>query len=148
MIKHGTLTFERQLKKPPATVFKAFADPEARGVWSPPTPELNMTFSETDFRPGGRDLCVCGPGPAEGVTVETMYHAIVDGQQIVMTEIIGTPDGAETVALVTTEFAARGPGTDLRVTVQGVSLGDEDGLAEMEGGWTAALENLERYLTD
>ncbi|MEM9342551.1 MAG: SRPBCC domain-containing protein [Pseudomonadota bacterium] len=146
MTRHGTLTFERQLKKPPATVFKAFADTDARSIWAPPTPDLNMTYSESDFRTGGRDLCVCGPGPAEGVTVETLYHAITEGRQIVMTEIIGTPDGAETVALVTTELSARSTGTELKVTIQGVSLGEMDGLAEMEGGWTAALANLERYL--
>ncbi|MEO1789483.1 MAG: SRPBCC domain-containing protein [Pseudomonadota bacterium] len=146
MTKHGTFTLERSLAAAPARVWAAFAEAEARAIWGTPSPELNMTFSETDFRVGGRDLCICGPGPAEGVTVETHYHAIDPGHRIVSTELIGMPADPDGVSLVTVVMQPDGAGTALAVTVQSVSLGTEDSIAEIEGGWTAALGNLEAYL--
>ncbi|MEL6645359.1 MAG: SRPBCC domain-containing protein [Pseudomonadota bacterium] len=146
MTKHGTFTLERSLAAAPARVWAAFAEAEARAIWGIPDPALNMTFSGTDFRVGGRDLCLCGPGPAEGVTVETLYHAIDPGHRIVSTELIGMPADPDGASLVTVMMAPDGDGTALTVTVQSVSLGEDDSIAEIEGGWTAALGNLERYL--
>ena len=144
--RHGTLTFERSLKAAPTRVWAALSEPEARATWGPPTPELNMAFEHADFRVGGRDLCVCGPGPAEGVTVETFYHAIDPETRIVFTEVIGMPSAPEGASLVTVALAPEADGTALKITLQVVSLGEEDMLAEMEGGWGSSLGNLEAYL--
>lgn len=144
--RHETLTFNRSLGHAPAAVFEAFASPEARGIWSPPSPEFNMAFTETDFRVGGRDLCVCGEGPAEGVTVETVYHAIETNTQIVLTEAIGMPGAPEAVGLVTITMAAGQSGTDLTVTVQLADLSGGAMISEVGGGWTSSLANLDAYL--
>ncbi len=144
--RHDTHLFERTLSHPPERVFAAFADPEARAVWGPPTPEINMAFEAADFRPGGRDLCRCGPGPAEGVTVETYYHEIVQNRRIVFSEVIGMPGAPEGVSLVTTTLGPRDGGTDLAITLQLVGLGEADMAADLRGGWTASLDNLARYL--
>lgn len=144
--RHGTLTFDRTLNAAPSSVWAAFAEPEARATWGPPTPEINMAFKHADFRVGGRDLCVCGPGPAEGVTVETYYHAIDPETRIVFTEVIGMPAAPEGASLVTVALAAEGGGTALKITLQVVSLGEEDMLADLEGGWGSSLGNLEDYL--
>ncbi len=143
---HDTLVLERTFKAAPEAVFNAFADPKARAVWGPPMPEINMSFKEADFREGGRDVCICGPGPAEGVTVETLYHAIAKPTRIVFTETISAPDQMEGASLVTVEVAVAGPGAALKVTLQVVSLGEENTVDEVHGGWTASLGNLERYL--
>ncbi len=144
-IHHATLTLERSLKASPAKVWNAYADPEARAVWGVPSPDINMSYQEADFRPGGRDLCVCGPGPAEGVTVEALYHAITPEAQIVSTEIIGMPGAPEAISLVTTQMAAADGGTQITVTIQVTSLAGPEMEAELRGGWEAALANLAAY---
>lgn len=144
--RHGTVTLNRTLKAAPARVWAAFADPEARAAWSIPSPDLNMRFAEADFRVGGRDLCVCGPGPAEGVTVETVYHAIDPETRMVSTEVIGMPAAPGAASLVTVALAPVGEGTALAVTLQSVSLGTDDMLAEVRDGWEGALTNLDGYL--
>ncbi|MEM1065482.1 MAG: SRPBCC domain-containing protein [Pseudomonadota bacterium] len=144
-VHHATLTLERSLKAPPAKVWNAYADPDARSVWGVPSPDINMTFQEADFRAGGRDLCVCGPGPAEGVTVETLYHSIEHEARIVTTEIIGMPGAPDAVTLVTVQFAATANGTQLTVTIQATSLAGPEMEAELRGGWEAALANLAAY---
>lgn len=141
-----TLRFDRRFSRAPTEVFAAFAETDARATWGPPTPDLGMHFTEADFRVGGRDLCVCGPGPAEGVEVLTLYHAITEPSLIVFTEILrvgGTPTSA---ALVTVDIAADGDGTALNLAVQISGFGDPDAIPEMTAGWTASLENLSAYL--
>lgn len=144
--RHATTVFDRTLNAPARRVFDAFAKAEARAIWAPPVPEINMVFEKADFRVGGRDLCRCGPGPAEGVTVETFYHAIDDGRRIVFTEVIGMPEAPEAVGLVTVEIAPQDDESNLTVTVQLTSVGAEDMTGEVESGWTSSLQNLERYL--
>ena len=144
--RQATLRFDRQIAHPATRVFGAFSDPEARAIWTPPTPDLNMGYAETDFRPGGKDLCICGPGPAEGIRVETYYHEIQPDRRIVSTETIGFEGAPEAVSLVTAEFTETGGATDLTVIIQVTNLSEEDMERELNEGWTASLENLARYL--
>ncbi len=145
---HDTHVLNRQFKATPEAVFAAFEDPKARAIWSPPTPEINLAFKEADFREGGRDLCICGPGPAEGVAVETFYHSIARPSRIVFTETISDPSQMAGASLVTVEISPDGGGAALKLTLQIVSLGEENMVDEVFGGWTASLGNLERYLAD
>lgn len=146
---HATRSIERKLAASPERVFAAFSDPAARAVWSPPSPDLNMHYTEADFRVGGRDVWTCGPGPAEGTTVETTYHAIRPNRLILSTEAIGDGTQAMAVALVTVELADAAGACAVTVTLQAVDLAameDMDMIGEMEVGWAAALENLSLYL--
>ena len=81
------------------------------------------------------------------MTVETLYHAIAPDARIVFTEVIGAPGDAGVVSLVTITFADAEAGTDLTVTLQSVSIGARDNTEDVRMGWTASLENLERYLS-
>jgi uncharacterized protein YndB with AHSA1/START domain len=57
--QHATITLERSYRAPVERVFSEFADPVARGRWSPPSNDL-LICDQTDFRAGGRDLFRCG----------------------------------------------------------------------------------------
>jgi len=72
---HAKLSFEQTLNHDAQRVLVAFAEAEACAAWAPP-PEFALTFQETDFQVGGRNICVCGAGPAEGVNVETLNQVI------------------------------------------------------------------------
>lgn len=142
---HGTLSFERALNHDPHRVFAAFAEVDARAAWAPPSPDFAMTFRETDFRVGGRDICVCGPGPTEGVTVETLYHVIEQDRRILFTEVVGYPGAPEAVGLVSVELTLKQGATQMKVTVQLTGL-SPDAERDIGSGWAASIDNLERYL--
>lgn len=145
-IRHDTLTLRRRLSHAPSAVFAAFADPQARAIWAPPSPDMNMRYTEASFEVGGRDLCVCGTGPAEGVTVDTLYHVIETDARILFSEAIGMPGTPEAVSLVTVTMTPTDSGTTLSVVIQIADLSGGSMIPEVKGGWTASLGNLETYL--
>ena len=75
-----------------------------------------------------------------------MYHAIDPATRMVSTEVIGMPAAPGAASLVTVALAPAGEGTALAVTLQSVSLGTDDMLAEVRDGWEGALTNLDGYL--
>ncbi len=145
---HETHTLHRDLAADPATVFAAFSDAKARAIWTSPSPDLNMTLQQADFREGGRDLSICGPGPAEGVAVETHYHAITANSAILSTEILRMPGSIECISLVTIQIEPRGAASRISVTLQSASPSDAANIAEVQQGWQAALENLAGHLAN
>ena len=144
---HDTHTLTRDLTASADTVFAAFSDAKARATWSCPSPDLNMSMSHADFRPGGQDTSICGPGPAEGFAVETHYHAITAPSTILSTEILRMGNDIATISLVTIQITPLASGSQISVTLQSTSPGGPDDIAEVQQGWQAALENLAQYLT-
>ncbi len=54
---HSLFTITRDLPHPPATVYRAFADPEAKARWfGGSEDEMTTLHSEMDVRPGGREI--------------------------------------------------------------------------------------------
>lgn len=145
-VRHETITFERRFRHPAARVYAALIDPDAREIWAPPSPDYNMTFTESDIRVGGREVCVCGPGEAEGVTVTSIYHALLPAQGLVFSESIGAPDEPATVSLVTVTLTEAAGETTLSATIQAADLSGGAMIDDMRGGWNASLDNLRRYL--
>lgn len=143
---HDTHTLTRDLAAAPETVFAAFSDAKARGIWTYPSPDLNMAMTHADFREGGSDTSLCGPGPAEGVSVETLYHAITAPSAILSTEILRVPGSIECISLVTIQIAPQQSGSRISVTLQSTSPTDAANITEVQQGWMAALENLAEYL--
>jgi len=121
--RYETFTLTRQFSATTDRVFGAFADPAARAIWSPPSPD-------------------------EGVEVETLYHAIDTGKLIHFTEILKVGDAIEGSSLVTVVLQPNdGTGTALTVILQAISLGDPTTIDEMHQGWDASLGNLAAWLT-
>ena len=55
----ATLTFERRVSAPVATLWAAWTAPAARAIWAPPAPSVRVDFLEADTRVGGREISLC-----------------------------------------------------------------------------------------
>jgi uncharacterized protein YndB with AHSA1/START domain len=143
--QHATITFERSYSASPERVFAAFANPAARAQWSA-GPNDAFFYDHTDFREGGRDQFRCGPKNDPKLRGETIYHQIVPNKRVISTETLDADGQRMAVSLTTLEFEPTTDGTNLKLTVQLVSLVGLAMIAGYESGNKTALENLARYL--
>lgn len=82
-VVHDTFTIERQMAAPPALVFRAFADAQAKQKWFIGPDGWQLQQREMDFRVGGREI-VKGAFPSGMVsTFDCRYFDIVPDQRIV-----------------------------------------------------------------
>jgi uncharacterized protein YndB with AHSA1/START domain len=144
--QHSTITLERSYRAPLERVFSEFADPVARARWSPPSNDV-LIYDEANFRAGGRDIFRCGPRSDPKFRGETLYHLIVPNQRVVSSETLDADGERIAVSLNTLDFEATNEGTNLKLTVQVVSLAGAGMIRAYESGNKSALENLSRHLS-
>jgi uncharacterized protein YndB with AHSA1/START domain len=144
--QHATITLERTYRAPLERVFSEFADPVARARWSPPSNDV-LIYDQTDFREGGRDLFRCGPENDPKFRGETLYHLIVLNRRVVSSETVDVNGQRLAVSLNTLDLEASGESTNLKLTVQMVSLAGAGMIEGYESGNKSALENLARHLS-
>ena len=144
--QHATITLERTYRAPLERVFSEFADPVARARWSAPSNDV-LIYDQTEFRAGGRDLFRCGPKNDPKFRGETFYHLIVPNRRVVSSETLDVDGQRLAVSLNTLDFEPAGEGTNLKVTVQMVSLVGAGMIEGYESGNKSALENLGRHLS-
>lgn len=139
---HETLVFERIYACSPATLFRAFADPQARARWGRPAPDAVIIYDAADFRVGGRDISRCGAADDPRFDVEAVYLDIQPDRRIVYAESVSEGWSRLSAALHTVEIAAANEGAALRLTVQLASFAGADMAAGVRHGFGVALENL------
>jgi uncharacterized protein YndB with AHSA1/START domain len=144
-LQHATIILERSYRAPLERVFSEFANPVARARWSPPSNDV-LIYDETDFRAGGRDVFRCGPQNDPKFRGETLYHLIVPNKRVVSSETLDADGQRLAVSLNTLDFEATDKGTNLKLTVQMVSLAGPGIIEGYESGNKSALENLSRHL--
>jgi uncharacterized protein YndB with AHSA1/START domain len=144
--QHATITLERTYSAPLERVFSEFADPAARARWSAPSNDV-LIYDQTDFRVGGRDLFRCGPKNDPKFRGETFYHLIVPNKRVVSSETVDADGQRLAVSLNTLDFEVTGDSTNLKLTVQMVSLSGAGMIEGHESGNKSALENLARHLS-
>jgi uncharacterized protein YndB with AHSA1/START domain len=140
--RFATLTFERRVAAPLATLYAAWTSPAARAIWSPPAPGVEVEFLEADSRVGGREVVLCrAPGEPE-LRVEGGWLQMRPEVRTVGYEVVSRGGEALSAALVTAEFAAEGEASRIVVTVQLTSLAEDmaDGYRQ---GFGAGLANLD-----
>jgi uncharacterized protein YndB with AHSA1/START domain len=143
--EHGTILLERRYKAPPARVFAAWAEPEARAKWDVPDRWLiaEQTF---DFREGGRELKRFGPTDDPRFVADTLYIDIVPPRRIVFSYSMTSRDTPVSVSLTTIEIAAAPSSgakeTHLRLTEQIVFLDGHDKAADREEGLASMLDKI------
>ena len=132
---------------PMELVFSEFADPVARARWSTSSGDV-LIYDQTEFREGGRELFRCGPKNDPRFHGVTFYHLIVPNECVISTETLEEDGQPLAISLNTMEFASAGEGTNLRVTVQILSLVRLGMIAGYEAGNKGALGNFAGHLND
>jgi len=141
-IIHATFTLERHYPAPPARVFAAWADPQAKAAWfAGPDAE-----HELDFRIGGREVNRARRADGPDLIFESRYHDIVPDGRLVYTSTLSAGDDLATVSLTTVEFHPEPDGTRLVLTEQGAFLDGHEQPAWREQGTGAWLDALAAHL--
>lgn len=139
--RFATLSFERQVASPVATLWQVWTAPAARAVWAAPAPSVTVEFLEADTRIGGREVSLCKVKGQPDIRCECGWLELQPARRSVNYEVISSEGVTQSAALVTAEFAAAGEGSRLVVTVQLSSLA-EDMEAGYRQGFDAGLDNL------
>jgi uncharacterized protein YndB with AHSA1/START domain len=144
---HVTFAIERRYKQPPARVFAAFAEREAKRRWFTSSAEITTEEYTLDFRVGGRETWRGRhSGSPDAARNETMFRDIVPEERIICVYDMWIGSSKISVSLLTLEFKPAGAGTLLVLTEQDVFLdGYVDG-GGREHGTREMLDALEAEL--
>ena len=149
-LAHETIVLGREFPHSPARLFAAYADVEQRAVWSAPSAEEFVEFDTHDFRVGGVDEFRCGlrDAPESTFAGTTRYEDIVDDACLVFTERLVTAAGELlAMSLVTWAIEPTDVGSRLAITDQVTSVQGDGPIDGSRHGYTAMLEQLDRFLT-
>jgi uncharacterized protein YndB with AHSA1/START domain len=148
-VTHSTFVIERVYAAPPARVWQAWSDEQAKslwfgggeGAWTP----LDRAF---DFRVGGRERAV-GRWPSGTVSAfDALYWDIVPEERIVYTYEMHIDDRKISVSLASVELVPEGDGTRLKVTEAGAFLDGYDDAGSREHGTGWLLDKLGESLKE
>ncbi|MBN8631852.1 MAG: SRPBCC domain-containing protein [Rhodobacterales bacterium] len=139
--RFATLTFERSVAAPVATLYAAWTSPAARAVWAAPAPEVTVEFLEADSRVGGREVSLCKVAGEPDIRVEAGWLDLVPDARTVGYEVISQDGERQSAALVTADFAGEGEASRVTVTVQLASLA-ADMTEGYRQGFTAGMANM------
>lgn len=139
--RFATLTFERDVDAPLATLWQAWTAPAARAVWSPSAADVTVEFLEADSRVGGREVSLCKVDGQPDIRVEAGWLDLQLERASVNYEVVSSQGTIASAALVTANFSENGAGSRIVVTVQLSSLA-EDMAAGYRQGFTAGVQNL------
>lgn len=141
-IHHATFTIERIYPAPPARVFAAWSDAQAKLQWFACHDEWPVADHQFDFRVGGHERLATGPAGGTVHAMNALYHDIVPDARIVYSYDMRLDERRISVSLVTVEFAPHARGTRLVMTEQGAFLDGYDDVEGREEGTRIGLENL------
>ena len=145
-VQHGNFTIERKLDHPPATVFCAFTDKDAKAKWFTGGSDWTLMEREMDVRAGGRERAK-GRWKSGTVTdFAARYFDIVPDERLVYAYEMHIDGRKISVSLATITFKAKGSGTMLTVTEQGAFLDGYDDAGSREEGTKGLLDKLEQSL--
>lgn len=139
--RFATVTFERSVRAPVATLWQAWTAPAARAVWAAPSPSVTVTFLEADTRIGGREVSLCQAAGQPDIRCELGWLDLQAARRSVNYEAVSTDGTPLSAALVTADFTPEGAASRVVVTVQ-LSAMAADMAAGYRQGFGAGLDNL------
>ena len=148
-VVHGVFHLERRYDAPPARVWKALTDPEAKQKWFAGTAgRWQQLERHMDVRAGGRERL---KGRWEGGVVSTFdatYLDVVPEKRLVYAYEMHLGDKKISVSLATLQLEPEGGKTRLKVTEQGAFLDGFDDAGSREQGTGQLLDALGASLRD
>jgi uncharacterized protein YndB with AHSA1/START domain len=139
---HTSFVLERRFAAPPARVFHAWADPEAKRRWADCHAEVGTTEYSMDFRPGGREIHRAILPDGKKQLVDKTFLEIVPNARIIFAYFMEAGGRPLSGSLVTVEFQADEAGTRLKLTEQLAYLDGHDDLEERIRGTGEGLDRL------
>jgi uncharacterized protein YndB with AHSA1/START domain len=139
---HSTFRIERAYAAPPAGVFRAFAEAEAKRRWFVEGEGWEVLEYTADFRVGGREHSRFRFGDGPAIENETVFLDIVPDARLIFAYRMASGAGPMSASLTTIELVPQGSGTLLVQTEQGAYLDGADDGTEREEGWRELLEKL------
>jgi uncharacterized protein YndB with AHSA1/START domain len=138
-VTHSTCVLERTYDAPPARVFKAWADKEAKSRWFGGGEADRWDF---DFRVGGREVNVGSTPDGTVYALDAIYQDIVPDERIVYSYEMKMNNERISVSLATVHVERAGDGTRLTYTEQGAYLDGLDKPEQREHGTAGMLDVL------
>lgn len=139
----GSFALTRDFGLGPDQLWHLLTDGQMRAGWSAPGEGMALTMESADLRVGGYERHRCGPPEAPEFRVETRWYRLDGPTDAAFTETVTVQDAAIATTLVTYRLTPSGTGTRLDVAVQVSSFCGPDAMGEFQGGWEAAMSNLE-----
>lgn len=102
--RFATLTFDRTVAAPAATLWQAWTAPAARAVWAAPSPDVTVEILESATEIGGREVSLCKAAGYPDIRAEVQWLHLDAGRMAVNSERITSAAGMDAAALVTAEF--------------------------------------------
>ncbi len=143
----GQIQFDRHMTATPDHVFQALTNAEDRMAWgAPDTGSVHIIDTLGPLEPGSRDTGRVGPRDNPYVDITTDWIILDAPSRLVYVETLSAEGQALSTSLATFELVGEGTGTALRATIQIVNFAGDDMRAEIEGGWSHALDALASHL--
>ena len=145
--EHATFTIERDYPVPPARVFRAWADPEAKQRWFFCHEDWRPVGHALDFRAGGSERVDSYPSDGDEVhAYRAHYYDVVQDERIVYAYEMYLGGKRMSVSLVTVLFEPRAGGTRMTFTEQLAMFDERWDAAGRELGTREGLEHLAKEL--
>lgn len=147
-VVHGDFTITRIYEAPPARVYRALTDKQAKARWFVGPPGYVTVEREMDVRHGGRER-LRGLFPSGTTTLfDAVYLDVVPDQRLVYAYEMYLNDAKISVSLATMRIEPDGAGTRLTVTEQGAFLDGYDDAGSRERGTGGLLDQLGASLAE
>lgn len=143
---HSTFSVERTYEASPARVFAAWSDPKARLQWEAVGDNFTTTYTENDFRVGGRDVSKFDFGKSDAYVADARYEDIVKDRRIVYAYTMSHNERRISSSLTTISLTPVAEGTHVVLTEQITILDGGDKVEYRQAGITSQLDQLGTFL--
>ncbi|MGV2102455.1 SRPBCC family protein [Rhizobium sp. 21-4511-3d] len=143
---HSTFSVERTYEASPARVFAAWSDPKARLQWEAIGDNFTTTYTENDFRVGGRDVSKFDFGKSDQYVADARYEDIVKDRRIVYAYTMSHNERRISSSLTTISLTPVADGTHVVLTEQITILDGGDKVEYRQAGIAGQLDQLGVFL--
>ena len=143
---HSTFSVERTYEASPARVFAAWSDPKARLQWEAIGDNFTTTYTQNDFRVGGRDVSKFDFGKSDQYVADARYEDIVKDRRIVYAYTMSHNERRISSSLTTISLTPVAEGTHVVLTEQITILDGGDKVEYRQAGIAGQLDQLGVFL--